>query len=397
MESAMEVTPSTSKRASSSAHGPPAKKGVGAAGENYAGGGAGSKGVGDTDPQPIPRPFTRDGYRTKLTWAANIEITNQELKFLWAGMTLANIFPQSQTAIFDTLAPIFPLMKIGPTKVRLSNFIFLLDEIGSLGSTAVTTTSITPQMYFYRFMPKNASSIRIALTNDSSTGAAANMMGFTIAELGGGRNGPFATMATMNASEGSDYLGLAIDNQPIAAQGNFSISTGVTSGTLTSTTNLKLERIPNLMDRKQFCICNPGDVIDIVYPSELNRNWIPSKQQYFQIFGSDTSKQFYHYPTRNFPLNSSYVRQNSDVQMGRVNNTPRNYDFFTCPPIKKGDSTILKQRVSALLEISCDVDMLRRDEAYPDGTDANTLNYSYATWNPIGATTPTAKIVCFPQ
>lgn len=303
----------------------------------------------------IPRPFNKGMISTLFTYSKTVMIDSSKLHFITCGMTLANLFSESQVSFVDTMAASFPLMKIGPIYVRLSNFVFLIND----------TTAITNQMYLYHVTPSQESSFRFYITEDGET------KGVPLDNL--------TPLVAMTSSSNMNEIELKRDSTAIADTLNFRPYAALDADDLQSETDTLFERIPFIMNRKQFRIAKAGDCVDLKYESSLNTTWIPSKSEYFRLTKTDNEGSLYCVPTRNAPLLISDLRTNVNVHEGVVFDRANRYDFFTCPTIKNNVG-LVPQRVSAVLEIECEIEFLNRNEAFLD--DVNTLQFSYGEWKP---------------
>lgn len=359
--------------------------------EAYGAGGSGS-GAGDTDPQPIPRPFKENQITFLLTFSCLMEIDSINLKYLQSGSSPTGLFSNGQTDIFNSLAAAFPLMHIGKIKQRMSNFVFLLDEIGALGSTPVTTTAITPQMYFMHFHPSDSHSARFALcsntTNPIATGQLLAWKPSTDAQTQ--RDGPFVNMTGLDSQDGIEAAGLNTDSQTMSASALYTQFAAFSAGELqTRMPNAIYPRIPDLMDRKQFSIVNPGDVLEFDIETQVQKTCLPTNAGYFRSIGEGTNTLFYHWPCRAKPLGNAMHRKNATLDLLDSIKLPfLRHHYFICPPIKKSDNTFLKQRVSGLFEASCPVTLYRRED-HDTSSDANVHPYANSEWHQSTVVTAT--------
>lgn len=357
-------------------------------GESGAAGGAGSKG-GDSDPQPIPREFLYNTITFTLTMSTMIEFSSDTFKYLYTGSTLAQLFSNSQTEPLQTYSGLMPLMKLSKLKQRFSNFIFLLDEISALGSTPVTTTAITPQMYFLHFHPCDSHAIRYSLTpyDTVETDLTWSLSAATTTP----RDGPLVNMETINATEGTDVLQMAVDFQTIAATALFSDYGAYTADNIQKAIENKVyPRCPNIMDRKQYSIVNPGDVLNLPVKTLANGPWIDTTANIFRATQSGANTSYYHYPTRTHPLGQARNKFIANLDEQDSLKGFLHHHFFTCPPIKKSDGSILKQRVSGLYEAEMHVTLKMREDNTA-GLDNNLHVYDYCKWHPSTLVTATAN------
>nr|QTE03833.1 MAG: VP [Lanius cristatus densovirus] len=369
------MSSSTKRAADSTTGGPSAKKGVGqgvsAGGMAGAAGGAGSKG----ETNPIPRPMKRNRMTFTFTKCTFDEITSDLVSYFPGAFTLCNLFPTRQTDIVANLAELFPLMSIHPLKFKMSNFVFLLDEVGALGSTPVTTTSITPQMYFLHMRPDDQTQTSIQIRDDDN-----KLLTFTTQIPDVNTSTLLTNDATFNAN---------VENWALRTPGTAStFQDGGKVGPINASVMSGTPRVPRVADRKQFSIVRPGDAITKTYSTAVNKTLLATKIDYFRTIVSGATPSFtttyYHYPGRFRPLLYRDEMSNPTLAEKHPELGSCTYDFFVCPPIAKGDGTILKQRVACMTEIEMSITLYNREDYYAvEGThDANLSQFGMATWNP---------------
>lgn len=343
------------------------------------GGGAGAHQGTMMDPQPIPLPMPLQQMTITFSTANWIEITN-DLKYYHGSSLLANLFDPTQHACLSSLKNYFPLMQIGPLKMKLSNHVFLLDSATQEASTASMTTSITPQMYFLHITPEDTSADVYNLVSTSlNTGpTTAPILTYEEKNLVYDTNGPFITMSPVDPIENIEALSMVISNADIA-NGTLLKAGGTVGLAATRVSSPVWPTYRKVFDRKNYKIIKAGDVIEIDVKTELNNSWIPTKENYFQKIESGSTQQVYHFPCRNGILNKGSQRY--DTTLMRENHDHMlHHHFFTCPPIKGTNNTILKQRVSTFMEITLPVTLHRRVDSDINTTDANAHTFNKATW-----------------
>lgn len=394
----MSEVSSSGKRGAPKPGGPRAKKSAGGGGN--AGGSNSGTTSGEADPQPIQRPFKSNRAHLQLNVSTFEEITSDKLKYFTGCMSPCKLFNSEQRIQAGKFAAIYPFVSVSNIKVRLSRFVFLLDEIGAIGGTPITTTSITPHMYFCHLHPADATTISYQLRDGNS------ILNFDIKnklnEPGGAAGSALTDVVGMSDLE---------DLQMFAWSENFwgGISTASSVAGLkvngahdfkvaqNLSTNYKNRITSRIVDRANLSYVNAGDVVEFTVNTNLKGKNLNAKdvQSWFDYVDatSDDPDAFYTWPGDFTAFVNRGTLQNADIATLNMNDGPLNHHFFICPPIKKGDNTILKQRVSCVMEYSMHLNFWSREDIAVDDLLAqnNAQKFNVQNWWPSNTVSTNAE------
>lgn len=369
--------PSTAvKRPADSSSGPPSKLQAMAGSEGGGGSGGGGIQGNDSDPQPIERPFRTHTWKLTLNWGEWMEITAGQMLWYRGSITFADIFPNfgggvgTQRDNYKKLLAAFPYVKFGKLKVRMSNFIFLLDEVAATGSTPVTVTSITPQMYFVHATPHMENVPWFGLENRPMDGTASTRMDASIAQGAAPMPRGFNTvnsgsLESMCLSIPNSRPGTVTENDTnwgydAAQTGSIDFRTAYNAPTVYNVSG-------QLVERGQMKFMNPGDCIEFECENNLEgktfySNDVTNVLDY--TAGTSTAHDsFYVYPSQFRPLVSLTSQYDTTLaKLHQLAQKPIRHHFFQCPPIMNGNNAVLAQRVSMYCEQKLDIFMYSHED-----------------------------------